>query len=232
MGKRIDRLAGTAMMALVLYIFFIQVFESIPAACGMTLLCGIYLRQLFKGRHLGRRLSTLQAQQLLNQWAFGPDEDTKAAIAGLFQESSTESLIYLPRHPSVLLSTSDIFNTWKAHRGEKSIRIAAVCYADARARAFAGTLREPSVEIIDAARLIPKIRKSELQAPAMPKGSLLLQRLKELLTAMPGRRPGYRNALLGAGMFGIYWITNNPLYLFLSMGTLFLAGAALRLRQF
>lgn len=231
MGKTIDRAILFIVITAAVYTAFIQISGSIPAAILLTLLCGLLLRRALRGRLPRKKLTTLEAQALLKQWAFAPDSEAVEAIASLMRIEKPEQLIYLSRSPAVALSISDVFNAWKAHSGEDKIILSAPCYADTRARTFARTLKAPCVELLDAAKLIPRIRASNLQPPRVPLGRAMLSRLQSILTELPGRRPWHRSALIGLGLLAFYWITANPVYLFLAIGMLFLAGVTLRLRR-
>lgn len=229
MGKWIDRFALLLLLSFALYALFLHAFGSIIAACAFTFACcTILLRALkFKGKKY--RMTRLQAEAILQQWAYGPDEIAKAAIAQLLNADES-TLIYLPRHPSASISMGDVFSAWKSHRSDGHIIVSAPCYADARAKAFAKTLKSPTVSISDAAQLIPRLRRSDIPAPRSPQGRQLMQKIRELFASLPGRRPWYKNLGIGLMLMLLYLITGSAAYLILSISALFLSGAGLRMR--
>lgn len=225
MGKTIDRLMLLAACATGLYLLWMRIFGNILLACGLSFaICALWIR-FAHGR--GGRMTAAQAQAILERWAFGPDDEARVQILRLLRVDA-EDLIYLPRPPAASMSMGDVFSAWKAHRNRSRIVLAAPCRADGRAQAFARTLREPTVEIADAQRLIGKIRRSDLEPPRIPRGRQLLHRLRMCLYALPGHRPWRQSAAFGLLLLPVYWLTGNPAYLFLGIGALFLAGISLR----
>lgn len=227
MGRIIDRTVVLAFAATGMYLLFLSAFDNILLACALAFACCAALMRLGWRRVRGARMSALQAQTLLAQWAFGDDGDAKRGIAKLLSESE-DGVAYLPRHPSATLGVGDVFSAWKNHRGRESLILAAPCRADGRARAFARTLKDPRVELADAAHLISRIRRSDLTPPRVQRAKGALERLKLALLALPDRRPWHQNLLFGLALMGLYLLTGNPAYLFLSIGCLFLAGVARR----
>lgn len=228
MGRKIDRLALLTLAAVVLYIVFLNAFGSIALACIMTFPVCAALIRIWKKRAPLARMTRFQAKEILRKWAYGSDEDVRRELLPLIRSGG--KVIYLPRHPTASVGMGDVFGAWKANRSEDHIVIAAPCYADGRARTFARTLEKPSVSIMDAPKLIPLIRKSGLPAPNAPLGRNLIYRFREMLAALPGRRPWYRNLLLGLAMMLIYLASGRAAYLILSVGMLLLAGIGVRMR--
>lgn len=229
MGRWIDRAALTALTALGLYLLFLSAFDSIiVAGCLAFVCCGL----LFRARHKrGEKyhMTRLQAQSILEGWAYGSDDEAQSQIEALMDGQQGE-LIYLAKHPTATLSMNDVFSAWKAHRNAEKLIVAAVCHSDGRARTFAATLKAPTIEILDAARLIPMVRRSSLPPPHALRGRQLFIRIKLLLTALPSRRPWHRNLLIGLGLMLVYLVSGSPAYLALSIGSLFIAGVSVRAR--
>ena len=228
MGRKIDRFALLTLAAVVLYIVFLNAFGSIALACLLTFPVCAALIRIWKKRAPLARMTRFQAKEILRKWAYGSDEDARRELLPLIR--SDGKVIYLPRHPTASVGMGDVFGTWKANRSEDHIVIAAPCYADSRARTFARTLEKPTVFIMDAPKLISAIRKSDLPAPSMPLGRSFVFRLKEMISALPGRRPWYRNLLLGLIMMLIYLSSGRTAYLILSAGMLLLAGIGAGMR--
>lgn len=225
MGKTIDRAALLILLACALYLLFLNAFGSIPLACALSFACCIpivQLRRRFRGR-----MSARQAAAVLERWAYGPDDEAREQIGKLLKVD-VDSLVYLPRHASASVSAGDVFSAWKSHRGRERVILTAPCHADGKARVLARTLREPAVEIADAARLIPLIRRSEIAAPRAPGLRRAMKRLRLSFASLPDRRPWRQNVLFGALLLPVYLLTGNPAYLLLGLAALLLAGIALR----
>jgi len=229
MGKWIDRAAFTALTAFVLYLLFLSAFKSVLAAMLLSFACCALLIHLHRGRTGKNRLSSLQAKTVLENWAYGPDDEAEAHIRALLSDLSGD-IAYLPRHPSASLSVGDVFGAWKNHRGADRLILSAPCNADGRVRTFASTLTKPQVQIMDAQNLFVRIRRSDIPAPDVLRGRQLLRRLRESLAALPGRRPWHRNLLSGLLLMAMYLVTGSALYLALSIGALFISGVSLHMR--
>ncbi len=229
MGRWIDRAVQIAFIALILYLLFVSAFGSILASCCLSFACCALLFHHRRIRGEKYRMTKPQAQAILERWAYGSDVEAEVQIKALLSKRQGE-LVYLPKHPTATLSMGDVFGAWKGHRDANKLIVAAVCPSDGKARTFAATLQLPSVEIVDAQQLIPLVRRSTLAPPRMPRGKQALDKLKLRLSALPNRRPWHRNLLIGLGLMLLYLITGSAVYLFLSIGTLFLAGIGLRIR--
>ena len=230
MGKIIDRIVLTALCAAALYVLFAAAFGSVPLACILAFVCCALLTRRI--RKPSGRLSTQDARGILTSWAFAPDEEARENAARLLKlQPDDPSLRWLPRHPSASVSTGDVFGAWKSARGTDRIILSAPCYADARAKLFAKSLSEPAVEIYDAAKLLPLVRRSGLRPPERRWTGSSLAALKAALCALPERRAWWKNVLFGLMLFPVYLLTGNVAYLFLAVGALFLGGAGWRMRR-
>lgn len=232
MGRKIDRFGILLLATAGLFTLFIRVFRSIPAACLLTFLTCAALRKVFSFKKAKQKMSKGDALAILSQWAFEDKESTSSKIADLLNtEPDHPKLICIIRPISFGLSKSDVFSQWESHAGADSIVIAATCYADGQSIAFAETLRQPTVEIIDAGKLLPKIRKSDLQPPERRPIQEILRWVKTAAIALPSRLPWYRSLFFGLMMMILYLITGSLCYLILSIGSWFLAGTSLRVRK-
>lgn len=227
MGKWIDRAVLVTLTAFGLYILFLQAFGSVYAAAGLSFACTLMIVR--RRSHRGARylLTRMQAETILQKLAYGDDGEAHSRIARL-TGCSEEELVYLAKHPTASVGMSDVFGAWKSNRDKPRLVIAAPCYADSRARAFAKTLREPSVEIADASRLIPQLRKHGLDGLQSDRLSARLSRMKKFFSDAPSRRPWPKNLLTGLFLLLLYLISGNILYLIASMVMLLLAGAGIR----
>lgn len=231
MGKIFDRILLLALCAAGLYILFITAFGSIALACILSFLCCALLMRR-RMRTPGHRMTLQEAQAVLAQWAFAPDDEARADIARLLKLPEDDaSLRWLPRHTSASVSVGDVFSACKSAQGQERLVIAAPCYADGRAKVFAKTLTEPAVEIYDTAKLIPLIRRSGLEPPKAHRFHHLRGKLAAVLCALPERRIWWKNALFGLMLLPVYLLTGNGAYLFLAIGALFLAGLGWRARR-
>ena len=231
MGKSIDRIVLTALLAASLYLLFVQAFRSVWLACALSFACSaMILRRVLRAPRRAR-MTTAQASALLERWAYGPDDEAETRIAKLLDHGEDCALVYLPRHPAAAVSMGDVFSAWKAHRRENRLILAAPCRADGRAKTFARTLQDPSVEIADAPQLVALIRRSGLEPPHVPRFSAWLAKLRLAVCALPERRPWKQSALYGLLLIPVYLLTSNPAYLFLGLASLFLAGISLRLHR-
>jgi len=232
MGKIIDRILLLALCASGLYILFLTAFGSVALSCILSFFCCALLMRRHRMRTPGKRMSAQEAREVLERMAFAPDDETSAAIRLLLNlPDDDSSLRYLPKHPSAGISVGDVFGAWKSTRGQERLIIAAPCYADSRAKLFSKSLTEPSVEIADAARLIPLIRRSDIKPPKVPCMKSLIRRLGTVICALPERRAWWKNALFGLLLLPVYLFTGNAAYLFLAIGALFLAGLGVRIRR-
>lgn len=229
MGKWIDRALLTALAAATLYLLFLSAFGSIiPAACLSFACCALCLYAL---RGKAGRLSRHQAKAILESWAFGSDEDARTQLEAIVKGIDPEAtLVYLPKHPAVELSVSDVFNVWKANRSADRLILASTCYACGRARVFSKTLQKPTLLLLDTARLIPLIRKSGLSISNDPGTNTRIPRLRMMFCELPDRRPWYKSLASGLGLMLIYLISGLTAYLILATGMLLLAGISLRHR--
>lgn len=229
MGKFIDRSVFILLSISVLYAFLMHTFQSIPVAAATTLIGSALLRIILRKRRPHRRMTAFEAKMLMERWAFLPDGEAERCIASLLPEKTP--MVYVSRHPSATLSVNDIYGLWRAHAAEEHMTLVTLCEADARARRFSRTLKNPSVALLDAPKLLPKIRASELEAPRLPRGSALAMRLRKRLAHLPDRRPWSQTLMIGLGLLAVYWLTANVGYLFASLGMLLLAGVSLRSRR-
>lgn len=229
MGKYLDRAVLIVLTASALYLLFLSASGSIlTAACLSFLCCATLLHFL---RKKSGRMTRRQAQALLTLWAYGSDDTARTNLENLTGISSADAkLVYLPKHPSASLSVSDVFGAWKSSRSQSHIIIAAPCPSDSRARTFVRTLHHPSAEILDAPKLISLIRRSNLNAPPLPHGRMILNRFRALLSELPLRRPWYKSLTVGTALMFVYLISGNTAYLILSISMLFLAGVSIHAR--
>lgn len=229
MGQRIDQLAITLLLSAACCILLLSFTEHLFLSVALTVGLNALFRSFFKKHATRKRMSRRHAQKYLLRWASECEESSRAEIATILGEIDHDAVFL--RHPTFSVSAADIFHAWKLHRGEKKLRIIATCYADGRARTFAKTLSEPAIELMDASRLIPLIRKSNLEIPHDPFGKDCLKKIRQLLIALPERRSWQKNLMYGCLFMFLYVCTGNGAYLFLSLAALFLAGVRIKIQR-
>ncbi len=228
MGRWLDRALLFSLAAFALYLLFLQAVGNVLLAAGLSFVCCAMMIQL-RRRHAGQvRMTRVQAGMILESWACGPDDEARKQIAELIRKDG--ALSYFAKHSSATLGVGDVFSAWKSHRGEGHLILAATCHSDGRARTYAATLANPSVEILDAAKLIPLIRRSSIPPPHAPAGRQFFRRIRDIFAALPERRPWYKSLLYGLGLMLLYLVTGSAAYLVLAMGMLLLSGVSLRAR--
>lgn len=229
MGQKIDQLVITLLLSVACCMLLLSFTEHLFLSIALTIGFNVLLRSFFKKHATHKRMNRRQAQKHLLRWASESEESSRAEIATILGEIDHDAIFL--RHPTFSISSSDIFHAWKLHRGEKKLRIIATCYADGRARTFAKTLSDPMIELMDASRLIPLIRKSNLEIPHEPFGKDFLKKIRQLLIALPERRSWQKNLLYGCLFMFLYVCTGNAAYLFLSLAALFLAGVRIKAQR-
>lgn len=231
MGKVIDRIVLYAVLGAALYLLFLAATGISAVSALLALACCFLLIRRTVRQQPSARMTKAQALYTLEQLAYGDDVAAENQLAALLKPDADLSVCYLPRHPSASVSMADVFGAWKQHSGKSSVLLIAPCYADPKARTFARTLQAPAIEIADASRLLPLIRRSDIPPPRVFRGRALLMHIKDLLIALPMRRSCAKHALYGAFLFAVYWITGSAVYLFLAATSLFLAAAAWRMKR-
>lgn len=227
MGKKIDRLFIFSALITLIYAIFIHAFHSIPIACLLTFLCCAAIRRFSLRNKRPASMSAYDARQLLDRWGYESEETVRPFMEELVHPSSA-GLACIIRPLAFSVSKGDVLAQWKSNREKERIVIAATCYADGSAKTFAASLRSPTVEIADAARLIPLLRHSSIKPLPRPPFSGILHRLRILFSSLPMRRSWQKNAMSGLMLMALYLLSGNAAYLFLSIGLLFLSGLSLR----
>jgi len=228
----IDHAALITLGASVLFLLFLTLLENIPAACALSFITCSVLLFILRRCIPSPRMKRMEAEALLNSWIFGDDEKARSSISEILNmPKDSYSLFVLIRHPSSTISVGDIFTQWKNNLGTEHITIAATCRLDPRGKLLAGTLREPTVEIIDISRLISLIRCSELHPPKVRKLNMWFQHLRNAILILPTRLSWHRSLLYGLLLLLVYFITASAGYLFLGIAALFLSGVSIRAQR-
>ena len=231
MAGFIDRAALLSAAALGFYLYFLNAWQSVPLACLLAYICCAILEALLERRPRRARLSRGEARRWLRRVAELPDEDAQRQIEALVRwRWPEESFTLLPliRYPEASLSAGDVFGLWKRNRDVDRLLIACTCGCDSRAAALAKALNAPKVAIVDLRRLTAILRRKGCPyGQSEAEKTSLRVRLGAFIAGMRAKKPTPREALWGVGALALYLLWGNPLYLAVSLATLFHLGACL-----
>lgn len=233
MGGRIDRAALFIATTAAAYLFFLNAWHSVAAACAAAFAACALGRRVLRGLPRRRRCGRRQIEAEILRIAAMPDDEAARALGEWVRgryPGEAFALTPILKHPAASLSPSDILGAWKAGRGAARLVIAATCACDPAAALYARSLREPAVAVVDRRALARILRKSgrlpaEAEAPLSPKDVL-----RRLVRRAAGRRPRPRDALAATGLLAMYRFVGQPLYLLAALILLFRLGAALAAR--
>lgn len=239
MGKFIDKIALTSLLAGALYLFFMSAFRSIPLAAAAAFLAMAILRKLsrrFPEDRIGKkRRARRDAADTLEEWAFLNPDEARENVSKLLARAypgqmDDASLTIISRHPSGgHVTVDDVTGEWKRRRGGGRAVIVAFSRADDRAAVLAGALQNPRVRLIDGPQLAGLIAQNPPERKSPPQAVKKGGRLKTLLRAA-GRAKAGRCLVSGALMCLVYLITGMETYLVAGALLLLIAGASLRRR--
>lgn len=240
MGKFIDKVALTSLLAGALYLFFMSAFRSIPLAAASAFLAMALLRKL--SRHLPddrltkKRRARKEAADTLEEWAFQSPDEARDNVSQLLGRAypgqmSDASLTLVSRHPSGNhITVDDVTAEWKRRRGGERAVIVAFSKADDRAGALARALQNPRVRLIDGPQLAGLIARFPPEKKSPPQAMKRTGRIKAVLRAAGRARAG-RCLASGALMCLIYLVTGMLTYLVAGTLLLLIAGVSLRGRR-
>ena len=231
MGGRVDRWALAALGASGLYLFFLNAWDSVPAACGAAFACCVLARRFLSDHPIPRRASRAQVAAKLLELASLTDSQAQAELTGLLAgrwPGERFQLTPVLKHPEASLSSGDILNAWKANRDADRLVVAATCPCEPRAALYAKQLRDPAVAVMDSraiARLLRKQKAADAFPPVPPLP--LRDRLRRLFARCREVRATPKDALIAAILSGLYLRTGRPLYLFSALAVMLRLGLAL-----
>lgn len=240
MGKRIDAIALTALLAGVLYVFFMSALKSAPLAAAAALLALTILRKLaspFSGKRRKKSAATRDARNTLEVWANKSTAEAKELAAKLIcaaypNQVTSNDIVLLSRHPlGEAVRIDDIFAAWKSRGSAGGAVVVTFTRASDVALAFARTLDKPKINVIDAPRLMsllekyPEYREKAVKPDISRRARLKAAAIKGVISARAGRC-----ALTGALMCLMYFITGKTAYLLTGVIIIYIACAAARRR--
>ncbi len=237
MGKWIDKIALTSLLAGALYLFFMSAFQSIPLAAASAFLAMALLKKLSRrfpnDGITKKRRARKEAADTLEEWAFQNPDDARDNVSQLLARAfpgqmDDASLSLIARHPSGgHVTVDDVTCEWKRRRGGERTVIVAFSKADDRAYLLAHTLHNPRVRLIDGAQLAGLIAQYPPERKSPPRTVKKSGRLKAVLRAA-GRAKAGRLIASGTLMCIVYLITGMMTYLVAGALLVLIAGVSLR----
>lgn len=230
LGGIIDRFAMAAVPAALLYLYFLNAWNSIPLACACAFTCSALIRRLFRGLPAKRRASAAQARAELLRIAQMDECDAHRSLAALIRRrwrSEAFELATVLKHPEASLSAGDVLSAWKAHRSAARLAIAATCPCEPRAAAYAATLRTPAVAIVDSRALMRLLRANPAALSSPAPVPSLRERLRCAWLRVRCARFSLRSAMLAVALLGIYLLRGGTVTLLCALALLFQLGVAL-----
>lgn len=225
MGKKIDRFSLFLLSGALFYLFFLNIWHNIPTACMLAFFCCALLNNLVRRRPAHFKCTKAQANAEILRIACLSEGDALSEVEKLLRfryPHETFKTILLLKHPSGSISTGDAFSIWKKYVAEENIVIAATCPADGRAIACSKELTQPRIAIVDSRQLSHIIRISGLCAS--PSRFTMKETFQKVRHRFISCRITGKNAFFALTLLAMYLLMGNPLYLFLSLGILFLFG--------
>jgi len=232
MGKKIDRFAAAVLLTGLTFVVFIRISGNIPAACIFSFVAAALFRLVLRKTSNRKKISKSAARRILNSWAWESEKSARDKITALLRPSETDlPITCILRPQGFSISKSDIFTQWKAHTGQPRLIIAGTCPADGNAISFAEPLKNPSILLLDANKLIPRIRKSGMYPQEVHSIPETIRLMRVAIANLPAKCPWTRSALTGLIAFSLYMLHGNPLSLLLALCMLFLSGISYRARK-
>lgn len=237
MGKKIDGFVLTLALAGALYFFYRGAFESRILALALALLtCAVvckFLRRLWRlisrGKWLQRRRIRKSAGTVAMQIACLPGEEARKKLETLlktrYEGDYAVELIQSP--PSGALSQRELFEVWKAHRGEAQLAVCVTCDCDQACRMMGSGLRQPRLALIDAELLSQLVAANPGVLELPQETQRAPQRLRRSLSLLFNRKNAPRCFLFSAAMLTMYVFSASLSYLISSMALLFFGLASL-----
>ena len=231
MGRAIDRWVLRAALGCGAYLLFLNAWGSIPLAGALTLACGGLLCAALKKGPLPRRRSASEARAALQRLAAMTEPEAEAELAPLVRgrwPGEDFALRALLKHPSAGAGANDVLALWKSNRGTARLVIAATCPLDARAAAYARSLSEPLVAVLDAGALLRLLRDAPSDAPAPPLGQRIRRGI-EGFSARLARPAEPRFIFFALALLALYLRTGRLMCLLGALWVAFRLGAGMAL---
>lgn len=234
MGRKIDRIAISAVLAAGLYLFYAAAFRSILAAIALALASMLLIHKALSGL-LGRSRSKERlrerARSALSGWALLAEAEVEARVRALLDraypgEADGAEIAAVVRYPEGQPLTVDaLLEAWKGRSCEKLI-VAATVPADPHAQAYARSLKNPGVRLIDGQQLQELLMKFPPAAEETAQPAPRRRRWRVPIS----RERAPRKLLFGAMLLAMYMLMGNILYLAAALLSLLFAGLGFRKR--
>ncbi len=225
MGKILDKLIFSALLAIGFYFFYHGTFSS-PALCiALAMLSCAVCRGLIRkiGARIGRarwmqaRRFRKNARGIQMQLALIDQKEANSIAASLIQRAynSECTACILQKHPSSTVSEDILFDLWKAHSGEEKIAVLATCRMSDACRAMAAGLQKPRMILFDGDAVTdllaahPDLCPDAAQNPPVR----LRLRLHRLKSAAFNRKNAPRCIMISISMLAMHLLTRSIPYL-------------------
>lgn len=244
LGKKIDRLARTALGIVGLYLLFLWAYGNIPVAIVCTLVCGLLLRRVLRGtkarwargKIASARRAKKNARAQLDRWSRMEENAAAAQMEALIRRAypaafhQDAQFCAILRHPDgTPIAVDDVLGAYRKAVGKARLILASTAASDPRARALAKTLRAPETAILEGGQLLnllvrfaPETRDGDEEIPPRP------ARARPRLARLIRRDHTPRRLLYGAALLAMYFLLGNTLYLLCALAVLLFAGLGLR----
>lgn len=219
MGNRIDRAALLVLGAAGYYLFLLNAWGNIPAACVGAFVCATLTDSIVHAIPLKQRVNRGRIRAELHRLSAMDEAEAGAVMEALVKSrwpGEAFRLAPVLKHPEATLTCGDVLNAWKANRDAERLVVAGTCPCEPRAVAYARTLREPGVAVVDSRVLARLMRKRGDAPPPLPRVSFK-DRIRRAAASFAAYRATPRDALLCAALFGMYMLTGNPICLFCAL---------------
>lgn len=224
MGKKIDGFVLSILMAICLYLYFLQISQNNVFSLIAAFVCCLILSRLFRrigrqignSRHLQKRRYCRQAGSVIMELACADRAVTLERLKSLLKKTFQEeyALELIQAHPCEKLAANSVFCTWKQHRGDEKLVLCATCICEAEVRMMAQSLRAPRIAIIDSERLKQLMAEYPMDFQLNPSRKASFRRFAtRLRLRILNRRNAPRCILFGVFSLVLYVFSGNVLYL-------------------
>ena len=235
MGKKIDRIALTAVSSALIFLFFSQVYENIPAAALMCFIVMSLLHRIMSGRSPSQRECLRQARKQalakIGEWVISPEEQATSEIKKLIIDAKPElinaQICVILIHPDgEAASSSRLLEITRSCTAQRLI-IACTGRLSPQFLSIMKEISSPKISAIDCNGLISLMVKypksfTPPRERVIARPKVLKRIAAAICAAAPGRR--YKNLLLGLVIMGIYLVTGVTAYLVSSAMLLAFSG--------
>lgn len=239
MGKKIDGFVLSALAACGFYLYFRRAFGGGALSLGLAALSFVVLMRAVRlARRAFGRFTWLKKRRLrgmaggvVMKIALMPENEARDSVEKLLNKCypGEYGVELVQQHPGLKISETKVFDIWKQKRGAEKLVICATCAADSASRAFASSLKEPKIALVDSQDLCRMIAEHPADYPleqSMPARTGL--RLKQISSLLFNRKNAFRNLTLAVSMGTLYIFSGNLWYLLSACALAFIVLASFR----